>query len=161
MYAPGKSMSEKPSPLGELDARDRAAFAAGGPTRVEKQRQAGKLTARERVDRLLDAGSFVEMGRFVSAERRLGGAHSGRRSDHVPGFLPGIDQEHGGIIVHGAKLLYAFSEATVPKRTVITRKVSTRAGSGKGQPPDGSSMLTLVSSGVPKFGVPSSFQVNS
>jgi len=40
----------------------------------------------------------------------------------VPGFLPGTDQEFGGIIVHGAKLLYAFSEATVPKITVITRK---------------------------------------
>ena len=40
----------------------------------------------------------------------------------VPGFLPGIQQEHGGIIRHGAKLLYAFCEATVPKLTVITRK---------------------------------------
>jgi propionyl-CoA carboxylase beta chain len=40
----------------------------------------------------------------------------------VPGFLPGVDQEHRGIIVHGAKLLYAFAEATVPKLTVITRK---------------------------------------
>ncbi len=40
----------------------------------------------------------------------------------VPGFLPGTDQERGGIIRHGAKLLYAFSEATVPKFTVITRK---------------------------------------
>ncbi len=40
----------------------------------------------------------------------------------VPGFLPGIDQEHGGIIRNGAKLLYAYSEATVPKITVITRK---------------------------------------
>ena len=40
----------------------------------------------------------------------------------VPGFLPGIDQEHGGIIRHGAKLLYAYAEATVPKITVITRK---------------------------------------
>ncbi len=40
----------------------------------------------------------------------------------VPGFLPGIDQEYGGIIVHGAKLLYAFAEATVPKITIITRK---------------------------------------
>lgn len=39
-----------------------------------------------------------------------------------PGFLPGIAQEHGGIIRHGAKLLYAYSEATVPKVTVITRK---------------------------------------
>lgn len=40
----------------------------------------------------------------------------------VPGFLPGVDQEYGGIITHGAKLLYAFAEATVPKLTVITRK---------------------------------------
>ena len=40
----------------------------------------------------------------------------------VPGFLPGTAQEYGGIIKHGAKLLYAFSEATVPKVTVITRK---------------------------------------
>jgi acetyl-CoA carboxylase carboxyltransferase component len=40
----------------------------------------------------------------------------------VPGFLPGTQQEYGGIIRHGAKLLYAFAEATVPKLTVITRK---------------------------------------
>ncbi|KAJ1550518.1 hypothetical protein HK096_006507 [Nowakowskiella sp. JEL0078] len=40
----------------------------------------------------------------------------------VPGFLPGVQQEHGGIIKHGAKLLYAFAEATTPKITVITRK---------------------------------------
>jgi propionyl-CoA carboxylase beta chain len=42
--------------------------------------------------------------------------------EDVPGFLPGTDQEFRGIIVHGAKLLYAFAEATVPKLTVITRK---------------------------------------
>ena len=40
----------------------------------------------------------------------------------VPGFLPGTDQEHNGIIKHGAKLLFAYAEATVPKITVITRK---------------------------------------
>ncbi|HWG33922.1 MAG TPA: acyl-CoA carboxylase subunit beta [Gemmatimonadaceae bacterium] len=40
----------------------------------------------------------------------------------VPGFLPGVGQEHGGIIKHGAKLLFAYCEATVPKLTVITRK---------------------------------------
>lgn len=40
----------------------------------------------------------------------------------VPGFLPGVDQEHGGIIRHGAKLLYAYCEATVPKITLIVRK---------------------------------------
>ncbi len=42
--------------------------------------------------------------------------------EDVPGFLPGTGQEHGGIILHGAKLLYAYCEATVPKLTVITRK---------------------------------------
>ena len=42
--------------------------------------------------------------------------------EDVPGFLPGTGQEYGGIIRHGAKLLYAYAEATVPKITVITRK---------------------------------------
>ena len=42
--------------------------------------------------------------------------------EDVPGFLPGVGQEHGGIIRHGAKLLFAFAEATVPRITVITRK---------------------------------------
>jgi propionyl-CoA carboxylase beta chain len=42
--------------------------------------------------------------------------------EDVPGFLPGVQQEHGGIIRNGAKLLYAFAEATVPKLTLITRK---------------------------------------
>jgi propionyl-CoA carboxylase beta chain len=40
----------------------------------------------------------------------------------VPGFLPGVNQEHGGIIIHGSKLLWAYCEATVPKVTVILRK---------------------------------------
>ena len=40
----------------------------------------------------------------------------------MPGFLPGVDQEYGGIIRHGAKLLYAYCEATVPRIQVITRK---------------------------------------
>lgn len=42
--------------------------------------------------------------------------------EDVPGFLPGVAQEHAGVIRHGAKLLYAFAEATVPKLTIITRK---------------------------------------
>jgi propionyl-CoA carboxylase beta chain len=42
--------------------------------------------------------------------------------EDVPGFLPGVQQEHGGIIRHGAKLLFAYAEATVPKITIITRK---------------------------------------
>jgi acetyl-CoA carboxylase carboxyltransferase component len=40
----------------------------------------------------------------------------------VPGFMPGVDQEYGGIIRHGAKLIYAYAEATVPKVSIITRK---------------------------------------
>src|SRR5690606_3655467 len=40
----------------------------------------------------------------------------------VPGYLPGVSQEYGGIITHGAKLVFAYAEATVPKVTVITRK---------------------------------------
>ena len=40
----------------------------------------------------------------------------------VPGFLPGTAQEYGGLIKHGAKLLFAYAEATVPKITIITRK---------------------------------------
>jgi len=42
--------------------------------------------------------------------------------EDVPGFLPGTDQEYGGIIKHGAKLLYAYCEATVPKMTIVLRK---------------------------------------
>lgn len=42
--------------------------------------------------------------------------------EDVPGFLPGCTQEHNGIIRHGAKIVYAYAEATVPKITVITRK---------------------------------------
>jgi acetyl-CoA carboxylase carboxyltransferase component len=42
--------------------------------------------------------------------------------EDVPGFMPGVAQEHGGIIIHGAKLLYAYCEATVPKLTVVMRK---------------------------------------
>jgi propionyl-CoA carboxylase beta chain len=42
--------------------------------------------------------------------------------EDVPGFLPGLDQEHNGIIRHGAKLLYAYADATVPRITVILRK---------------------------------------
>ena len=48
----------------------------------------------------------------------------------VPGFLPGTAQEYHGIIKHGAKLLYAYGEATVPKITVITRKASQNLGQG-------------------------------
>jgi propionyl-CoA carboxylase beta chain len=69
---------------------------------------------------VLDIDSSVKGARFV----RLCDAFniSLLVLEDVPGFLPGVGQEHGGIIRHGAKLLYAFSEATVPKVTLITRK---------------------------------------
>src|SRR6478736_3056218 len=59
-------MGNAKSPFEDLAARNTAALAGGGPARVERQHGAGKLTARERIARLLDPGSFVEIGRFVT-----------------------------------------------------------------------------------------------
>ncbi len=69
---------------------------------------------------VLDIGSSIKGARFV----RFCDAFNIPliTFEDVPGFLPGTAQEFGGIIKHGAKLLYAFSEATVPKITIITRK---------------------------------------
>jgi len=69
---------------------------------------------------VLDVSSSLKAARFV----RLCDAFNVPLwvIEDVPGFLPGVEQEHGGIIKHGAKLLYAFCEATVPKVTLITRK---------------------------------------
>jgi propionyl-CoA carboxylase beta chain len=69
---------------------------------------------------VLDIDASVKAGRFV----RFCDAFNIPiiTFEDVPGFLPGVGQEHGGIIRHGAKLLYAFCEATVPKITIITRK---------------------------------------
>jgi propionyl-CoA carboxylase beta chain len=66
---------------------------------------------------VLDINSSMKGARFV----RFCDAFNITFED-VPGFLPGTQQEFGGIIKHGAKLLFAFAEATVPKITVITRK---------------------------------------
>jgi propionyl-CoA carboxylase beta chain len=68
----------------------------------------------------LDIGSSVKAARFV----RTCDAYNVPLVTliDVPGFLPGVNQEHGGIIKEGAKLLYAYCEATVPKVSVITRK---------------------------------------
>ncbi len=68
----------------------------------------------------LDINSSVKGGRFVRFCDAFGIPLV--VFEDVPGFLPGVGQEHGGIIRHGAKLLYAFAEATVPKITVIVRK---------------------------------------
>jgi propionyl-CoA carboxylase beta chain len=69
---------------------------------------------------VLDSNASVKGARFI----RLCDAFNVPlvTFEDVPGFLPGVAQEHGGIIKHGAKLLYAYCEATVPKLTVITRK---------------------------------------
>merc|ERR1712176_347157 len=68
----------------------------------------------------LDINASIKAGRFV----RFCDAYNIPLVTFVdvPGFLPGTDQEYGGIINHGAKLLFAYAEATVPKVTVITRK---------------------------------------
>ena len=69
---------------------------------------------------VLDIGSSIKGARFV----RFCDAFNVPIVvfEDVPGFLPGVGQEHAGIIKHGAKLLYAFCEATVPRITIITRK---------------------------------------
>jgi propionyl-CoA carboxylase beta chain len=69
---------------------------------------------------VLDIGASVKAARFI----RFCDAFNIPivTFEDVPGFLPGVGQEHGGIIKHGAKLLFAYCEATVPKLTVITRK---------------------------------------
>jgi propionyl-CoA carboxylase beta chain len=69
---------------------------------------------------VLDIDASVKAGRFI----RMCDAFNVPlvTFEDVPGFMPGVAQEHGGIIRHGAKLLYAYCEATVPKLTVITRK---------------------------------------
>jgi propionyl-CoA carboxylase beta chain len=91
------------------------------------------------IRRVVDDGSFYEVHRDYAGNIIVGFAHIGGHAvgivanqpafniplvvfEDVPGFLPGVAQEHGGIIRHGAKLLYAFCEATVPRLTVITRK---------------------------------------
>ena len=68
----------------------------------------------------LDIDAAVKAGRFVRTCDAFGIPII--TFVDVPGFLPGTGQEHGGVIRHGAKLLYAYAEATVPKITVITRK---------------------------------------
>ena len=69
---------------------------------------------------MLDIDASVKGGAVRAHVRRV--QRAARHLRRRPGFLPGTAQEWGGIIRHGAKLLYAYAEATVPKLTVITRK---------------------------------------
>jgi len=83
---------------------------------------------KELVEKIADEGDFFEIQRdfaknilcgFIRLEGQTVGVIA---NQPMPGFLPGTSQEFGGVIKHGAKLLYAYGEATVPKVTVITRK---------------------------------------
>ena len=94
------------------------------------------FAAESHVDRsILDSGPFIQtniVGTQVLLDASRKAARFVRFCDafeipiltfvDVPGFLPGVGQEYGGVIKHGAKLLFAYGEATVPKVTVLTRK---------------------------------------
>ena len=81
---------------------------------------------KEIIERVVDGGYFFEVMQNFAKNIIIGFARMGGRSvgivANLPGFLPGYTQENNGIIRHGAKIVYAFAEATVPKLTVITRK---------------------------------------
>jgi propionyl-CoA carboxylase beta chain len=72
------------------------------------------------IDGTHDIESYVKIAHIVSILDYI--KNTLVKFEDVPGFLPGTGQEYGGVIRHGAKLLFAFAEATVPKVTVITRK---------------------------------------
>ncbi len=74
-------MSETYDPIATLDELDRRAMEGGGPRRIAKQHAGGKLTARERIDALLDPGTFVETDRLVVHQCR----DFGMESQHIPG----------------------------------------------------------------------------
>ena len=79
---------------------------------------------------IVDDSDFLEVQQMWAANIVIGFGRMGGDSfnipiitlEDMPGYLPGVDQEHAGVIRHGAKVLYAYSEATVPKITVILRK---------------------------------------
>ena len=76
--------------------------------------------SKEEVETVLDINSSVKGARFIRFCNCFNIPIL--TLEDVPGFLPGIDQEHNGIIRHGAKLLYAYADSTVPKITIILRK---------------------------------------
>ena len=98
--------------------------------REATSREFGNLEAIARLARLFDVGRSI--AGVLDIDSAVKGARFIRFCDafnipiitfeDVPGFLPGVDQEHGGVIRHGAKLLFAYCEATVPRLTFITRK---------------------------------------
>ncbi len=104
-------MSDKPpqpgagDPFARLAAREALAHAAGGAVRVERQHQAGKLTARERLDQLLDPGSFVEMDKLVTHRC----TDFGMADNRIPG--DGVVTGHG--LVHGRSTFVFAQDFTV------------------------------------------------
>jgi propionyl-CoA carboxylase beta chain len=88
-------------PFSRLDELDQAALAGGGAARVEKQHAAGKLTARERIDLLLDPNSFVETGRLVKSH----GGENGPNDPRIPG--DGVVTGHGAI---GGRRVFVFAQ---------------------------------------------------
>ncbi len=87
--------------LQDLEARNEAAFVGGGADRVAKQKQGGRLTARERLDVLLDPGSFVEMDRFVTHRSE----NFGMGSQKIPG--DGVVTGYGRV---NGKIVYVYSQ---------------------------------------------------
>src|SRR6478736_5692398 len=85
----------------ELERRNEAALAGGGAARIEKQHQAGKLTARERIEALLDPGSFIELDRFVTHRA----VDFGMAEQKVLG--DGVVTGHGNI---DGRLVYVFAQ---------------------------------------------------
>ena len=87
--------------LKDLETRNEIAFAGGGIDRIEKQKAGGRLTARERIDVLLDPGSFVEIDRFVTHRCQ----NFGMDEKHTPG--DGVITGYGRI---NGKLVYVYSQ---------------------------------------------------
>ena len=103
----------------QLDALNAKALTGGGEERIKKQHEAGKLTARERIDLLLDPGSFVEIGRFVDAPlHRL--RHGASRRSSATASSPGYG------IVDGRKVFVFAQDFTVfggsPERAPTRRR---------------------------------------
>ena len=113
--APGRRQRRVLRGPGALRAQHRGRLLAPERAAGRRGRQpAGAARGRARHRRIREGGALRPLLRRLQ--------HPAAHLLDVPGFLPGTSQEWGGIIRHGAKLLYAFTEATVPKLTVITRK---------------------------------------
>ena len=105
---PGSSVRLRPQHRGRLRAESTAARWASSPTSPASQAGALDINASDKAARFIRFCNAFNIPLLTFVD--------------VPGFLPGVQQEYGGIIRHGAKMLFAYSAATVPKITVILRK---------------------------------------